>query len=277
MDISFDPLAEGFFRDESLEFAERIGLALKSGARKIPISFDRNILPQAYMRPAVGGASFTFSDSIRYDASREEELVRLHPEEEAAIRARGRKWRAYQEECFQYVSPRHDTLVRAGAEWGGGWGGHSNPDFGRIVNLGTDGIREKIALFRGKNTDDCDWFYRACEDAMDALDILGGRFRDLALDPRNIGLLGKLVPVRAKRLRDFLALREHHDAARLAVEPMDEPHVLSALRLALPHIVVEPLLGGVRLLRPRVRRQHPRGLVDDNHIPVFMQDRKWKS
>ena len=182
MDISFDPLAEGFFRDESLEFAERIGLALKSGARKIPISFDRNILPQAYMRPAVGGASFTFSDSIRYDASREEELIRLHPEEEAAIRARGRKWRAYQEECFQYVSPRHDTLVRAGAEWGGGWGGHSNPDFGLIVNLGTDGIREKIALFRGKNTGDCDWFYRACEDAMDALDILGGRFRDLALE-----------------------------------------------------------------------------------------------
>ena len=98
-----------------------------------------------------------------------------------------------------------------------------------------------------------------------------------AFDPRNIRLLGELVPIGAKRLGDSFGLCEHHDAARLAVETMDEPHVLAAFHLTFADIVIEPLLGRVRLLCTRMRRQHPRRLVNDNEIVVFVEDREWES
>ena len=58
---------------------------------------------------------------------------------------------------------------------------------------------------------------------------------------------------------------------------MDEPHVLAAFHLTFADIVIEPLLGRVRLLCTRMRRQHPRRLVNDNEIVVFVEDREWES
>ena len=45
-------------------------------------------------------------------------------------------------------------------------------------------------------------------------------------DAGAICLLGEVRPVGAELLRDLLGLREHHDAARLAVEAVHEPHAL---------------------------------------------------
>ena len=74
-----------------------------------------------------------------------------------------------------------DQLSRAGGCWGGGWAGHSNPDYDLLLHLGTKGIREKIARCRAENPGK-DEFYDGCDIMMDAIDILGDRFRDLALE-----------------------------------------------------------------------------------------------
>jgi hypothetical protein len=73
-----------------------------------------------------------------------------------------------------------DALNNSGAEWGGGWGGHSNPDYGRIINYGTDYLRTIIEENAKKYPSE-DWFYRSCSYALDAIDIFGERYRKTAL------------------------------------------------------------------------------------------------
>ncbi|MBQ7101652.1 MAG: hypothetical protein IJN81_08465, partial [Clostridia bacterium] len=60
-------------------------------------------------------------------------------------------------------------------------GGHSNPDYGRIINYGTEHIRSIIAESRAKHPDEA-WFFRSCSYALDALDIIGERYREAALE-----------------------------------------------------------------------------------------------
>lgn len=63
--------------------------------------------------------------------------------------------------------------------WGAG-AGHANPDYEMLLRLGTDGIREKIKRFRKINVGK-DGFYDALELALSALDVVGKRYRELAL------------------------------------------------------------------------------------------------
>jgi len=72
-------------------------------------------------------------------------------------------------------------LASTSACWGGGWAGHSNPDYDRLLHLGTKGIRELIAKYRTVNAGKDD-FYDGCDIFMDALDILGKRLRECALN-----------------------------------------------------------------------------------------------
>ena len=99
----------------------------------------------------------------------------------------------------------------------------------------------------------------------------------LAFDARDIGLLGKGVPVRTEVVGDCLRLREHEESASLAVEPMDEPDMEAAAALAFANVVVEPLLGGIRLLGASMGSQKPRGLVDDDQVAVFVEYLEWQS
>lgn len=64
--------------------------------------------------------------------------------------------------------------------WGTG-GGHANPDYEMLLRIGTDGIREKIALFR-KIHNDRDSFYDSLEIALTCIEILAERYRILALE-----------------------------------------------------------------------------------------------
>jgi len=177
--LKIDPISRGFFSDESLEIAERVGLALVEGAKYIDIEFDRNHLPR-FDTHRNDGAKFTYDDSIGYQHHRFDEFVEKYPEHEALLNTYREKFDLYDSERHPIRSHVGDRLSDSGAEWGGSFGGHANPDFGRVIDLGTDGIREIIAEYREKNTDDTDWFYRGCGYALDALDILGGRYGALA-------------------------------------------------------------------------------------------------
>lgn len=61
----------------------------------------------------------------------------------------------------------------------GNWVGHANPDFGKIVRLGTNKIRKEIELLCAKNQGKND-FYNASLLVLDAIDLLGERFKKLA-------------------------------------------------------------------------------------------------
>lgn len=62
----------------------------------------------------------------------------------------------------------------------GGWVGHANPDFMMVANLGTIALREKVEKYKALNPEKGDW-YDASILMLDAIDVLGERFKALAL------------------------------------------------------------------------------------------------
>lgn len=175
-----DPIAYAFIKNDGLELAERTGLALLEAAREIKIEFDRNFLPRVNIANNLG-AFFNFSEGIMYQFHRRDEFLEAYPDE-AEFRDACEHWfRQFDRERSYERTPTMAALEDAAAGWGGSWGGHANPDFGRIVNIGTDGVREIIAKYRAEGKTDSEWFYKACSYALDALDVFGDRFRELAL------------------------------------------------------------------------------------------------
>ena len=136
--------------------------------------FRSNILPRFDTFKTCGGI-FAYYDSLHYHYDSAEEAEKKYPHLKEEIAALRKKFELYDSARNPLRSQVGARLSDSGAEWGGSFGGHANPDFGRVINLGTDGIREIIAEYREKNTDDTDWFYRGCGYALDALDILGDR------------------------------------------------------------------------------------------------------
>ena len=178
-DYSRNPMTIAFFEDESLEVEERIGYALKEGAKSFKISFGDRIMPQVFANEDVEGGIFCFSDGFAF--RHDDDFYDKNPSERERIDRIREKTLPYRQTAQTlFHNPQYRAMSDSGAVWGGGWGGHSNPDFGRIINLGTDGIREMINKYKKINTEDADWFYRGCEYALDAVDILGDRFRALA-------------------------------------------------------------------------------------------------
>ncbi|MBR5447680.1 MAG: hypothetical protein IKV40_04575, partial [Clostridia bacterium] len=177
--FQLDPISHGFFSDESLEIAERVGLALIESAKHTEIEFDKNGLPFFDTFKNVGGR-FSYFSSVWHDIGSYDRFAEEYPEDAEKLTEYKKKAELFERESANLVSTVGKVMGDTGSMWGGSFGGHSNPDFGRIINLGTDGIREIIEKYKKINTRDTDWFYRACGYALDAVDILGDRYRALA-------------------------------------------------------------------------------------------------
>lgn len=78
-------------------------------------------------------------------------------------------------ECY---TPLQAKMRDADCCWGAGKG-HANPDYEMLLRIGTNGIREKINLFKkihsGKNG-----FYKSLEVALSSLELLADRYQVLA-------------------------------------------------------------------------------------------------
>lgn len=86
--------------------------------------------------------------------------------------------------------------------WGGTWGGHSNPDYRMLLRLGTNGLRERIAVGRKMNCGN-DIFYDSLSIALDALDILGERAFEQAKKCGNERLARAFSVIPKNSPRDF--------------------------------------------------------------------------
>jgi len=176
-----DPIAYGFMKDKSLEIPERVGEALLCAAKYADISFDKNILPHCELGKNSCG-QFAYFDSVWYNFGKFDALLASHPECKDELTKLRAKFEVYTEKKTPMKAPQAAIMGDTGTMWGGSFGGHANPDFGRIINLGTDGIREMIAENRKLGIPDSEAFYRGCITTLDAIDILGGRYGALAHD-----------------------------------------------------------------------------------------------
>ncbi len=75
--------------------------------------------------------------------------------------------------------------------WGGTWGGHGVPSLVDFATLGTDGIRKKIRYYMQKNLEGED-FYKGLLLTLDAIDILGRRIFEKAVEAHGIAPSKKL-------------------------------------------------------------------------------------
>lgn len=62
--------------------------------------------------------------------------------------------------------------------WGTG-GGHANPDYEMLLRVGTNGIRERIELFKSVHIEKKD-FYLSLETALSAIEVIAQRYKKLA-------------------------------------------------------------------------------------------------
>jgi len=180
-DISkISPFAYGFCIEPDLDIPERIGMALAEAAKYVEISFGDEILPYVRANNSLGGGWFHFATSLNCEYEEIEALADKYPEHAETVKKFLDEFTYYNS---SYREHRNETMLElsySDAISGQEWEGHANPDFGRIVNIGTGGVREIIEKWRSVNPEK-DSFYRACLYTMDALDTVGDRFRELAV------------------------------------------------------------------------------------------------
>ena len=176
-----DPFLYGYFSDETLEHGERTGLALLHAAKNIEIRFSHQLLPETCFEAKYGTSGYSPSEGLWFNEENILKLAEKFPEYKEAINHYTDEIKIFKSKARRLFSETTEALDRSGAQWGGGWGGHSNPDYGRIVNYGTEYIRTIISGNRDKHPDEA-WFYRACSYALDAVDIIGERYRESALE-----------------------------------------------------------------------------------------------
>ena len=175
-----DPFIYGYFENEALEHGERVGLALLHAAKNLEIKFSPQLLPATGFEAEYGSSGYLPSEGLWFSDEHILRLTEKFPEHAELFGRYLDEIRIFRSKSQLLNCNMTDGLDISGAQWGGGWGGHSNPDYGRIINHGTDYIRTIIAENRKKYPDEA-WFYNACSHALDAMDIFGERYREEAL------------------------------------------------------------------------------------------------
>ena len=146
-----DPFLYGYFLDETLEHAERVGLALLHAAKNIEVRFSRQLLPETSFETKYGSSGYSPSEGLWFNEDNIMKLTEEFPEHRETLLRYLSEINIFKSKAKRLFSETSEALNRSGAEWGGGCGGHSNPDYGRIVNFGTDHIRAIIAENREKH------------------------------------------------------------------------------------------------------------------------------
>ncbi|MBE6749050.1 MAG: hypothetical protein E7557_07450 [Ruminococcaceae bacterium] len=175
-----DPFLYGYFENEALEHGERVGLALLCASKNLPIKFSRQLLPETTFVTESGSSGYSPSEGLWFSDENILKLAEECPEHKETLKKYIQEINILRNKSKLLNSEITDALNDSGAHWGGGWGGHSNPDYGRIINFGTDNIRTIIAENRDRHPDEA-WFYRSCSYTLDAIDILGERYHEEAL------------------------------------------------------------------------------------------------
>ena len=175
-----DPFLYGYFLDENLEISERVGLALLHASKNLDIRFSHQLLPDTAFITKNGSSGYAPSEGLWFSDENVLKLSEEYPEHREMLNHYIEEINLFRSKARMLNCEVTDALNRSGAQWGGGWGGHSNPDYGRIVNHGTDHIRNIIDENRNNHPDQ-EPFYRSCLMLLEAFDIFGERYREAAL------------------------------------------------------------------------------------------------
>ena len=210
-----EPFAVGFTAEKSDNISRKIAAGMYEICRSLPLSLDP-ALRLASVDPTPDSpimqlsAAYRFGDGISVNAHGFERKAEAYPKYK-------RELLAFRDELLSYdtnlifrmtITDEEDALMYAHTLWGGTWGGHSNPDYGRLLALGTDGLRELIASCRREHPEAGDW-YDASLLVLDGIDLLAERFRALAIEMVEKDAANRRI---YRRIADALAVVPKHPA-----------------------------------------------------------------
>ena len=160
------PFAKGYFENEKDSTVKKIARGLLRFAEELPIDIDPKI---GLARIHRGANNIVEPLDMRLDCGN-------------GVVVNGEINEVYTSGYnFEKTKSENEKKLCANKTlWGGGWGGHANPDYGTLIRIGTDGYRELIEKYRKIN--DAEDHYDAMLMTLDALDIIAERFRKLALE-----------------------------------------------------------------------------------------------
>ena len=181
---AIEPYGVTFYENRERPLNVRMAMASREAAKHCSVWIDeKNYIGYTASGCATSGMTYNFGSGVAVNEGKFYENAEKFPEFAAEL-----------DEIREYVKDFNTgsligahqdryqkELASTAACWGGGWAGHSNPDYDRLLHLGTKGIRELITKYRALNAGKDD-FYDGCDIFMDALDILGDRLRKCALD-----------------------------------------------------------------------------------------------
>jgi len=171
-----EPFGRGFVNCESENRDLKIACGILEACRCMDL--DINKTTGLCTAQIVGASGFLYSESFFCSRTAIERLCAEHPEDAEDLRYIKDKMQPLLEhkDLRADFTPEMNDHIDEGDLWGGTWMGHAVPEFNDVAKYGTDVLRERVEGFRAKNPGKDD-FYDSLILVLDAIDILGDRFR----------------------------------------------------------------------------------------------------
>lgn len=174
-----EPFGRGFVNCESTNKELKTASGIYTACREMDLSIDRDT--GLCFNPIRGVTGFAYGDSLYGSRSGLDRLSAEHPDEAEDFQYIKVNMFPYLKHVHlgDFFTQEHKKHLDEGDLWGGTWMGHAVPEFNDIAKLGTDALRERIEKCRAANAGK-DEFYDALILTLDAIDLLGDRYRELA-------------------------------------------------------------------------------------------------
>lgn len=176
-----EPFAQGFSQCGSENLDLKIACGLYEEAKTAPIEWDPEVGLLCCKRRELL-VRHSFGNGIRLDIEKLEKARQdpAHAEIAEALSAYFQPIDTLSRIVAQRT-PKQHKLVQNHTLWGGVWGGHTNPDYGMLLQGGTLGLRKKVEKYRLINPGKDD-FYDSQLKVLDTMDLIGQRLHDFAVE-----------------------------------------------------------------------------------------------
>ncbi|MBR4206645.1 MAG: hypothetical protein IKQ92_14320 [Clostridia bacterium] len=195
-----EPFGRGWVNCESSDRELRAASGYLLWARETEnLKIDPDLgLCYAYMDGAVGCTNYA---PVYCDSGELDRLAAAHPEDADDLMFIKEQMLPVlkHQHIPDYFTEEQRLHAADGHLWGGTWTGHSNPKYADFALLGTDFFRKKVEACRLSNPGH-DPFYDAMMTTLDAVDVLGARFGELARDMLARGELTDAQRERTQRI-----------------------------------------------------------------------------
>jgi len=198
-----DPFSHAYMSSVGESHFVRLARAIYAGWATMPaIIAEDDLIVGRMAGRSIGG--FSFGSGISCDTGYAEELMQEHPDRKEELKRIVEFWRDKTVGSHIHWAEDEGYLSGQNVYWAG-WGGHAILDFTRILESGTDGLRERIrnAMYNDEDDDDGEkqLFRKSLLMMCDAIGVFAQNYAQKAHEMA-------LEETRAKRKRELEEIAE---------------------------------------------------------------------